>query len=132
MFVVDFISASVLAVVLTIVFAALFQRRGYRRARDMSSSDWLMLLASWVAGIGLVAFGPAITGTHWLAFAVAGFLVGLLVLGLRKLPKFRRSLRTAQTETPDATRSAVALYFCVTVLLFFCAVSLRFYLVHLS
>ena len=130
MFVVDLIAASVLAIVLTIGFAALV--RSDRRIRELSASVCIMAVASWIMGILVVAFGPAMTGTHWLPFAVTGLVVGVLVLGLANLPEFHSPVRATTGQPRSEVRPVIAMYFIATVLLFFCAVSLRFYLVNLS
>ena len=132
MFVVDFIAASLLAFVLTVLFAAIVRGSGYREMRDFSAALWTMAIASWIGGMLVVAFGPALTGTHWLPFAFAGLLVGLLVLGVQKVPRFRRSVDGERGDRRADARSAIALYFVVTLLLFFCAISVRFYLVNLA
>ena len=132
MFVVDLISAAVLAFVLTVGFAAVVRGSRCRGIGELPPRIWLMCVLSWIGGILLVAFGPAVTGAHWLAFAVTGLLVGLLVLALRKVPNSRQSVHSGTGEPGDDGRPAIAGYFCITLLLFLCAVSLRFYLVHLA
>lgn len=132
MFVVDFIAASLLAFVLTVLFAALVRGSGCSGMRDLSARVWLMSVASWIVGISVVAFGPPLTGTHALPFALTGLLVGLLVLGLRRMPQFRRSVHTETGDPGGDARPAIAIYFFVTLLLFFCAISLRFYIVNLA
>ena len=132
MFVVDFIAASLLAFVLTILFAAVVRSSGDRGLRKLPGSVWAMSIGSWVVGIVVVAFGPSLTGTHWLPFAVAALAVGLLVLALRRMPRLRRSVRSETGDPGADARPAIALYFFVTLLLFFCAISLRFYLAHLA
>ena len=132
MFVVDFIAASVLTFVLTVAFTAVVRNREYRRVSDMSGTAWLMTVASWVGGIFVVSFGLSLTGTHWLPFAVSGFVVGLLVLTLPALPKFR-SLADKDISDPGAdAQPVIVMYFFVTLLLFFCALSLRFYIMNLA
>ncbi len=132
MFVVDFISASILAVVLTVGFAAVVRAFGYRRVRDVSAGGWTIAAASWIGGILLVAFGPALTGTHWLPFLFSALLTGLLVICLQWMPTFRRSLQTETGEPGADARPLIAMYFIVTLLLYFCAVSFRFYVVELT
>ena len=132
MFVVDFIAACALAFVLTVIFAAIVRGCGYRTISELPASMWLMSVASWVGGVLLVAFGPAVTGSHWLPFAVTGLLIGLLVLGLRRMPRFRRRVHAETGEPGDDARPAIALYFFLTLLLFFCAISMRFYIVNLA
>lgn len=132
MFVVDLIAASLLAVVLTTGFAAVVGSRYYRRVSALSGEVLLMSFASWVGGILVVAFGPALTGTHWLPFAVTGFLIGLLVLALPKFPNFKHIVQMEMRDSGEDSRPAIALYFFVTLFLFFCAISLRFYIVNLT
>jgi hypothetical protein len=132
MFVVDFIAASVLALVLTVAFTALVRNRRYRRVSDMSGNVWLMAVASWIGGILVVGCGLSLTGTHWLPFAVSGFLIGLLVLTLPGLPKLE-TLPDNDPGHPGAdAQPVIAMYFFVTLLLFFCAISVHFYMVNLA
>ena|SRR5688572_1548965 len=132
MFVIDLIAASVLTFVLTVAFTAVVRNRRYCHVSDMSGSVWLMTVASWVAGIFVLSFGLSLTGTHWLPFAVSGFVVGLLVLTLPALPKFR-SLADHDTGHSGAdAQPVIVMYFFVTLLLFFCALSLRFYIMNLA
>lgn len=129
MFVVDLVAASLLTVVLTIGFAAVVRGRGLK---GIPSTVWLMAVASWAGGILIVAFGPMATGTHWLPFAITGLALVGLVFALVRLSKFRRSLHRETGAVGDDARAAIALYFFVTLLLFFCAISLRFFLVNFS
>lgn len=132
MYVVDFIAASVLTLVLTVAFTAVVRNRRYRRVSDMSTSAWLMTVASWVGGIFVVGFGLSLTKTHWLPFAVSGFVVGLLVLTLPALPRFR-NLAGKDTSDPGVdAQPVIVMYFFVTLLLLFCALSVRFYIMNLA
>lgn len=132
MFVVDFITAGVLAFVLTIVFAAVVRGCGYRSVRDLPVRIWVMSTLAWSAGILLVAFGQTITGTHWVAFAVSCLLVAAVAVAFWNVPKFRRSLHSRAGERGLDAQPAIAWYFVLTLLLFFCAVSVRFYIVNLT
>ena len=132
MFVVDFVSAFILTFVLTVAFAAIARSRGGRRMRQVSAGEWIVLVVAWLAGIGLVAFGPTLTGTHWLAFLVSGLLVGLLLVLLPRMPKIQWRIHN-ETGAPGVdSRPLIAGYFIVTLLLFFCAISLRFYFEELA
>lgn len=131
MFVVDLIAASLLTFVLTVAFTAVVRHQRYRKVSDISGGAWLMTLASWVGGVFVISFGLSVTGTHWLPFAVAGFVIGLLVLTLPAFPRFR-SLANKQTSAPGAdAQPVIVMYFFVTLLLFLCALSLRFYVMNL-
>lgn len=121
-----------LALVLTVGFAAVARARRYRRMGDISSVGWTITTVSWIGGILLVAFGPPVTGTHWLPFLVSALLVGVMLICLQRVPAFTRSMH-AQTGEPGAdARPLIAIYFIVTLLLYFCAISFRFYLVELT
>jgi hypothetical protein len=98
----------------------------------LSGEVWLMSFASWTGGILVVAFGPALTGTHWLPFAVTGLLIGLLVMALPKFPNFKHIVQMEIRDPGEDARPAIALYFFVTLFLFFCAISLRFYIANLA
>lgn len=132
MFVVDFIAASVLALVLAVAFAALIRTSGYHGLGKLPARVWTMAITSWAVGVLLLGFGPAATGTHWLPFAFTGLVAGLLLVALPKFPKFNRAVHTETGEPGDDARPAIAVYFIVTVLLFFCAISARFYILHVA
>ena len=132
MFVVDFISAGLLAFVLTVIFAAIIRRGGYRRVRELTGAVWALAVGSWLGGALVVAVGPVLTGTHWIPFAFSALLIGLLVIGLWSVPSFKRSVHTSTGQPGSGARSAIAAYFFVTLLLFFCAISVRFYIAHIA
>lgn len=132
MFVVDFITASLLAVAFTVAFAALVRSRGYRRLGEMSSPEWLVSIASWTAGVLIVAAGPWLTGTHWIPFLLAVITLGVVVVFVMRRASFTRAVHRETGPPGTDARPAVAWYFVFTLLLFFCAISLRFYLAHLA
>lgn len=132
MFVVDFLAASLLAVVLTIAFACIVRHYGVKRFGDFSAKVWLMAISSWAGGILLLAFAPPLTSAHWMAFAVAGVLALLLVPLFAGSRTVNHSLAAATGQPGNDARPAIAVYFVLTLLLFFCAVSVRFYIVHLA
>lgn len=130
MFVVDFISAFLLAVAFTIVFAGFVRERGYKQWQAMPAGVWIGALVSWACGMALVAFGAL--ATHWMPFAISALALVLLVVALIRGRRFRSAVHTETGAPGNDARPAIALYFCLTLLLFFCAISLRFYLVNLS
>ena len=132
MFFVDFVVASILALVLTIAFAAILRHHRVKRFGDFSVKVWVMAITSWLGGILLLAFGPPLTRTHWIAFAVAGALVLLLVPLIVRSRTFNHSIPAATGLPGHDARPAIAVYFVFTLLLFFCAISVRFYIVHLA
>lgn len=132
MFVVDYITASLLAVAFTLAFAALVRSRGYRRLGEMSSSDWFTTIASWTAGVLIVAAGPWLIGTHWVPFLLAMVLLGAVAAFVVKRALFTRAVHREPRPPGADARPTVVWYFVFTLLLFFCAISLRFYLAHLA
>ncbi len=130
MFVVDFLTAFLVAFLLTVMVAGVLGRRGFRRWRDRFGFLLLVLLGSWAGGVWLVAFGPVISGTHWLPFLIAGIMVVLLALALMQLPKFRDSVYTPGQDRESAGRLAIGLYFSITLLLFIVAICVRYFVVH--
>ncbi len=129
MFVVDFITAFLLALAFTIVFDGAVRGRGYYAWRQLPPPIWLLTCGTWIGGMGLVAFG-AFAG-RWVPFALAIASLALLVFALLRA-RLRDRVRFESEEAGNDARPAIALYFFVTLLLFFCAISLRFYIVHLS
>ena len=130
MFVVDFITVILLAVAFTILFAGALRARGYRGWRQLPGCLWVLAVVSWIGGMFLVAYSAM--GAHWVPFALAALALGAMVYGLLAGGRFRDPAHTETGEPGHDARPAIALYFCVTLLLFFCAISLRFYLVNLS
>ncbi|HJT82386.1 MAG TPA: hypothetical protein VJ719_14425 [Chthoniobacterales bacterium] len=130
MFVVDLLTAFLLAIVFTFGFAAFVRTRGYHSWREMPLSIWILNGVSWIAGILLVALGaiPA----HWLSFGAAVAALGAMTFLLVRSAGFRRALSAPTGSPGNDARPAIAFYFCITLLLFFCAVSIRFYIVNLS
>jgi hypothetical protein len=128
MFVVDFLTAFLLSVAFTIVFAGEAREHGYRAWRQMSALAWLLTLGSWVVGMVLVGFGAR--AAHWIPFLLSGLALGLVGYSLVRARRSKRALAREAGEPGNDARPAIALYFCVTLLLFFCAISLRFYIVN--
>jgi len=60
------------------------------------------------------------------------FLIGLLVLTLPGLPKFRRWGDNNEGDLAADAQPVIAMYFFVTLLLLFCAISVRFCMVNLA
>jgi hypothetical protein len=75
-----------IALVLSLVFAAVIRRRGPR-----VGFFWfflLIFLATWAIGVWVQPFGPSLWGGYWLPFLIAGFIVALLATlnALRQAP----------------------------------------------
>ena len=129
MFVVDLITALLLAGGLTIVFGSIVHDRHYHRWRDLSPAMWLLTLSSWAMGIILVISGVWIG--HWAPFILSAILLCVFVVTLSGDLSFQTQCGIANAAATQG-RTTVALYFSVTLLLFFCAISLRFYFENLG
>jgi hypothetical protein len=130
MFVVDYISAFLLAVAFTIAFASAVRDKNYRAWRNMPAKGWLLAVGSWLLGMSVVGFGALVA--HWLTFVLGAIALGVIAFALIRAAGFRNTVHTQAGEPGNDARPAVAAYFCVTLLLFFCAISVRFYVVNLS
>lgn len=130
MFIVDFITAFLLAVAFTIAFAVFMRKGGHGRWRKMSATIWLLVVASWIAGMALVGFGAM--ATHGLPFVSATVAMAIVITLLMSAGRLRRTVSRRAGDESHHSGGAIALYFCVTLLLYFCAISLRVYIVNLS
>lgn len=71
-----FVMALIVAVLLTLAFAAV---SGTRRPRGGTLTFLLViLLASWAGGIWISPFGPILWGATWLPFLLSGLIVALI------------------------------------------------------
>jgi hypothetical protein len=126
----DYISAFLLAIAFTIAFAGIVRGRGYRAWRDMPVTAWLIVIGSWALGTIVIALGAI--RAHWLTFAIGAGALGLIAFSGMQRALRQKPRRPALPKRADDTRPAIALYFCITLLLFFSAISVRFYIVNLG
>jgi hypothetical protein len=102
----DFAFSLVIALLFSLIFAAIIRRRGPR-----AGFFWffmLILLTTWAGGIWARPLGPAIWGVNWLAFLVVGLIVAMLVTitAYREGPerpyvKVERDAQFSRAETQD-------------------------------
>ena len=97
---------------------------------DVPAGIWLLAVGSWLVGMRVVGVGAMLA--HWVPFVLGVIALGVIAFALIRAAGFRRTVHTETGEPGNDARPAIALYFCVTLLLFFCAISVRFYIVHLS
>ncbi|MFP4385208.1 MAG: hypothetical protein ACLFST_05070 [Spirochaetia bacterium] len=74
---IDFLMALVFGLLITIVIAGWFKRRG--PWSGMFIFFIIVFLSSWAAGIWLIPFGPTIYGVNWIPFLIGGLIVGLIL-----------------------------------------------------
>ncbi len=129
-FLVDYISAFFLAVAFTIAFAIMIRDEKFRAWRDMPPKAWLLTFASWLLGTMMVGFG-ALTA-HWLTFVTGTAALAAIIFTLVQRHGFKNVTKRETETTGNDVHPAVALYFCITLLLFFCAISVRFYVINLA
>ena len=128
MFVVDFFTAFLLAFAFTIIFARAVRDQGFRAWREMSATAWLLTLGSWFVGMLLIGFGAM--AAHWVPFALSALALALLAYSFIRSRRLKRAASAAVSDPDNNAPPAIALYFFVTLLLFFCAISLRFYVAN--
>ena len=88
MFFVDFLTALVIALILTGIFVFVF-----RSKRPWPSLLWfflIILLSSWAGGVWMYPVGPPVRGISWLSFLIVGLLAALLI-SAATLPEPRES-----------------------------------------
>jgi hypothetical protein len=102
----DFTFSLVIALLLSLLFAAIIRRRGPR-----SGFFWffvLILMATWAGGIWARPLGPSLWGVNWLSFLIVGLIVALLVTlnALRdspgkQYPRVERDAQLSRNQTQD-------------------------------
>jgi len=130
MFVLDYISAFFLAVAFTIAFTNAMGERSYGAWRDMPAKVWFVAAASWLLGTIVVAVGAIMA--HWLTLVVGAGALALIAFSMMQRALAKTVLPAVRPGPGDDARPAIALFFCITLLLFFCAISVRFYVVNLG
>ncbi len=128
MFVVDLLSASILATAFSIFFYRVVRSGKYPASLPRRVLPFVMV--SWIGGIVLIVCGAMIA--HWLPFVLATLVLALSLYPWALRGTLRESVRNEPEQALKATRPAIVLYFCTTLLLLFCAISFSFYLVYLS
>jgi hypothetical protein len=130
MFIVDLLTAVLLAVVLTFLFAGFLDHARYGRWRDLRPAVWLLTVGLWAIGIILLTLAAWIG--HWVPFLLSSVLLFVVVFTVVGRSSFPQAGATRLNRSDRQNQMAVALYFSLTLLLFFCVVSLRFYFENLG
>ena len=107
MFILDFVFAIAIALVLVLLFSLVFQYRG-----PWNSVLWffvVVLMATWAGGVWLTPVGPAVGGFYWLPFLVAGLIVSLLLAATAIPAKEESTVTFVSTSMPiNVLRSSSA------------------------
>ena len=127
---VDYSSAFLLAVAFTILFGNAVRERKRRAWRRMPVSLWLLAASSWLIGVVLVGLGAVVT--HWTTFIFG--LLAFVVIADALIGKtgFKRISRMQIGDSRNDALPAITLYFWITLLLFFSAISVRSYIANLG
>lgn len=137
MFLIHLITAAIVAILLSILLAGLFNwhRPGYPEASFGATLLFLfifLLLPIWAIGAWLIPAGPMLYGSPWMGFFFVGLLLALMVLALAPAepPETRRRgdaeieermARQAREETGPAMATAIVWIFIVLALAFIIA-----------
>lgn len=77
----EFLTALIMAVVISGLFGIIFGLKHTRGQKGLSSILLLfviVLLAAWAGGLWITPFGPAIQDVHWLPYLITGLIFGFL------------------------------------------------------
>jgi len=102
MFLWHFLFALIIAVVLAAIFGVGLRR--HRWGMDLWLFFILLFLFTWVGGVWVTPFGPAMWGVPFFSFLFAGLLAVLLLAAL--IPSPRETRRPAGPETREEERQA--------------------------
>lgn len=100
MFLLHFLFALIIASVLAAIFGVGFRR--HRWGMDLWLFFLLLFLFTWVGGVWVTPFGPAIWGVPLFSFLLAGLLFVLLLAAL--IPSPRETRRPVGMETLEEER----------------------------
>lgn len=124
----DFVFALVVALILVILFAVIFNIRppGF----GVAAFFVIVFLASWAGGIWLTPLGPVHRGSYWLPFLLVGLMVALLLAAVRTPPPKESSVELVDRRKQKARRWAavttVSIFFWILVGLLLVAIVSRY------
>ena len=111
----DYVSALLIAIGLTIVFASAIRERNYRAWREVPAKIWLLAVGSWMTGVLVMWLGAFIA--RWLPLVFASASLFGIVFAVIRAMTVRRTAHQLEKDSPTGTNLVVAVYFCVTFLL---------------
>src|ERR687891_1167728 len=125
---VDYSSAFLLTVAFTILFGNAVRERKLRAWRRMPVSLWLLAASLWLIGLVLVGLGAIVT--HWLILIVGVLAFVIIADALIGKTGVKRISRIEIGDPRNDALPAILLYFWITLLLFFSAISVRSYIAN--
>jgi hypothetical protein len=96
----DLIFAFGIALILSVIFAGLFGRRG--PWASVFILFVIIFLAAWVGGIWIRPVGPTLAGVYWLPFLLLGLLFALLLAAAAASSRPPRRSSTPAREAAEA------------------------------
>ncbi len=120
MFIVEILSALVIAFLFAMLFGAAF--RDSEARPGFLFAFMLFFLFAWAGGLWIGPFGPALFGVYWLP-GIALVLLVFLLLGVfvDRAPRTRREAR-AELETRVAIGTLFGVFFWILVVLLIAAI----------
>jgi hypothetical protein len=120
MFFVDFLFAMVIGLLLTTLFAAIFDTRG-------PWDIWwvfllLVFLAAWVGGVWITPFGPTLFEVAWLPFLFMGLIFALLLAAIPPARPRTYGEAVAEARAEEAAAMALSVFFWALIFVMFIAV----------
>ena len=123
MFIIDLLLALGTALILSIIFVAIF---GWKRpgsaTGDMASFLFLffvLFLATWAGAVWMQPLGSDILGSYWLGFVISGILFTLFLMAI--IPPLRRKPEPEEkpdTETAESAPEKLGFYFYLMLIVF--------------
>ena len=125
MFIVDFLVATIIALLFTFVFFVIFRVGG--TWTHAITFFIVILLAAWAGGIWISPVGPLLYGVYWIPFLFVGFLFALLLATLIP-PRSPRDRKEAvqQAEVEVAAENLFSTFFWVFVIILILSIVLGY------
>jgi len=127
MFFIDLLFALAVALLLTLIFAAILGARG-------PLGQCLGLFARrfsgrWAGGLWITPFGPPLFDTYWLPFLFVGLIFALLLAAVAPVapPRTRREA-IAQAREEEAAVAALTVFFWILIIALAGAVVLAYFI----
>ncbi|MFO7985832.1 MAG: hypothetical protein R6U38_08190 [Desulfatiglandaceae bacterium] len=114
MFIMDFLIALLIALLLTAIFAGAL--RGHRFGTALIFFFVVLLLGTWAGGVWITPLGPRLWGVSWLSFVLVGLFFALvLTAALPPDPGRRPPKPASRTEENAAPIVMFGLFFWVLI-----------------